>query len=125
MSTFRDNEELLHHVLKTLANEQYKYQLYNNPQFRRRQEETATELQFTNEITFEAEEFEFRVCIVQLIIMCSKLIILKKARELGIHDVSPFYKGEMFRNHGYCLETRLDGNGREGRFISKSIGATD
>jgi hypothetical protein len=50
-------------VLKTLANEQYKYQLYNNPQFRRRQEEAAEQgLQFTNEIAFEAEEFEFRVC---------------------------------------------------------------
>ncbi len=36
MVSSQDNEELLHHILKNLANEQYKYQLYNNKHLARR-----------------------------------------------------------------------------------------
>lgn len=109
MTSYRDNEELLHHVLKTLANEQYKFQLYNNPQFRKRQEEsqdTAADLDFTNQVTFDAEEFEIR------------------ARELGVDDVSPFYKSDLFVKYGYRVDTRADAQGRESRVIVKTIGAT-
>jgi DNA replicative helicase MCM subunit Mcm2 (Cdc46/Mcm family) len=67
----QDNEELLHHLLKTLANEQYNYQLYNNAEFRRRvtrkravvgdEDEFEEEELRKVQVEIPADEFEVKV----------------------------------------------------------------
>lgn len=64
----QDNDELLHHLLKTLANEHYKYILYNDPEVRRRDNRRRTlgGVDESDDLTrvkieFEVDEFEVRV----------------------------------------------------------------
>jgi DNA replication licensing factor MCM2 len=109
MVSAQDNEELLHHLLKTLANEHYKYALFNNPELRRQESRRRAGLEATDDdptsikVEFDADEFEVR------------------AREVNIMDVSAFYKSRLFVNNGYRLETRTDNLGRESKYIVKMV----
>ena len=98
-----DNDELLHHLLKTLANEHFQYKLYDNPTFRRAQANNEDLEMLVDKIEFDAEEFEW------------------KARELNIHDVSHFYKSRLFTSSGYCVEERVNNQNRMSKFIVKQM----
>ena len=68
MTSTSDNEELLHHILKTLANEHYKLRLFNDPEARRRAASRNNDGDLFEqdvgkmEVEFDADEFEVRVC---------------------------------------------------------------
>jgi DNA replication licensing factor MCM2 len=81
MTSSKDHEELLHHILKTLANEYYQLRVYEN------KDDTPI-----TEVEFDIAEFEFR------------------AKELNIHDVTAFYESSIFIGNGYRIGSREDGS---------------
>jgi DNA replication licensing factor MCM2 len=113
MSSHRDNHELLHHILRTLVNEQLKYNMFKSPSNRRggdfeaamegTEEDPFAQSQSRKEVEIDADEFEIR------------------ARELNIHDVISFYESAMFLNNGYKLVTRKERNGRQSSYIVKTM----
>lgn len=105
MSYYRDNEELLHHLIKTIAQEHYKFELYNNTNLRRAQLDDGEfdETSSTRTVEFDADEFETR------------------AKEFNIHDVSYFYNSRVFKHYGYRLNERRDSRDRVVKTIVKEL----
>lgn len=96
MNNFRDNEELLHHLLKTIAQDEYHCQRYEDPR-------GIKQDRVLQEVKFDAEKFESR------------------AREFNIHSVAPFYKSATFKHYGYRLEERTDARDRAVKVIVKTL----
>lgn len=98
MVNFRDHEELLHHLLKTMTTEKLRYQAITQ----KRRPSDDIEM-ISDKIDLDMDEFEV------------------KAADLNIHDVKPFFESKTFKDNNYKLEERTDNRGRVCQVIVKTI----
>lgn len=104
LSNLGDLEELLHHLLNTMVNEQYQYLLFSDPHIQRRRKQSEGDAERLVEyIDVEADEFEL------------------KARELDVFSVESFYTGPVFSRAGYSITDKLNKDGSSRRVIVKKM----
>lgn len=62
MISFRDHEELLHHILKTMVQEHLRYKSLTDPQYRLRASRQTGDVDLpSQELDLDIDEFEIKV----------------------------------------------------------------
>ncbi|KAI3648935.1 hypothetical protein MP228_006789 [Amoeboaphelidium protococcarum] len=101
MNSSQDNEELLHHLVKTIAQNHFNYMRYSANGGD--DNEDSVNSNDIRQVKFPAEEFESR------------------AREHNIQSCTFFYKSPSFVKYGYQLVEEVDANGHQQRMIVKNL----